>query len=42
MTLTIQDLKHFQQQHPNHRLELVDGAIEFSGVLPPQCDSTWR
>ena len=27
MTLTIQDLKHFQQQHPNHRLELVDGAI---------------
>ncbi|MBE9098810.1 Uma2 family endonuclease [Vacuolonema iberomarrocanum] len=27
MTLTVEDLKHFQQQHPNYRLELVDGAI---------------
>jgi Uma2 family endonuclease len=27
MTLTIQDLEAFQLQHPNHRLELVDGAI---------------
>ena len=27
MNLTVQDLKHFQNQHPNHRLELVDGAI---------------
>lgn len=27
MTLTVEDLKQFQQQHPNHRLELVDGAI---------------
>ena len=27
MTLTIQDLKNFQSQHPDHRLELVDGAI---------------
>jgi Uma2 family endonuclease len=27
MVLTIQDLQHFQAQHPNHRLELVDGAI---------------
>jgi len=27
MTLTIQDLKYFQQQHPDHRLELVDGEI---------------
>ena len=27
MNLTVQDLKHFQSQYPNHRLELVDGAI---------------
>lgn len=27
MNLTVEDLKRFQQQHPNHRLELVDGAI---------------
>ena len=27
MTLTIQDLKHFQDQHPDYRLELVDGEI---------------
>jgi len=27
MTLTIQDLKYFQQQHPDHRLELVGGEI---------------
>jgi Uma2 family endonuclease len=27
MSLTIQDLQHFQTQHPDHRLELVDGAI---------------
>ncbi|NEQ97590.1 MAG: Uma2 family endonuclease [Cyanothece sp. SIO2G6] len=27
MPLTVTDLKHFQQQHPNHRLELIDGAI---------------
>lgn len=27
MNLTVQDLKHFQNQHPNHRLELVDGEI---------------
>jgi Uma2 family endonuclease len=27
MTLTVQDLKHFQNQHPDHRLELIDGAI---------------
>jgi Uma2 family endonuclease len=27
MTLTIRDLQHFQAQHPDHRLELVDGAI---------------
>ncbi|MBI4782334.1 MAG: Uma2 family endonuclease [Oscillatoriophycideae cyanobacterium NC_groundwater_1537_Pr4_S-0.65um_50_18] len=27
MTLTIQDLKNFQNQHPDHRLELVDGEI---------------
>ncbi len=27
MNLTVQDLKHFQGQHPDHRLELVDGTI---------------
>lgn len=27
MTLTVEDLKRFQHQHPNYRLELVDGAI---------------
>ena len=27
MTLTIQDLKHFQNEHPDHRLELIDGEI---------------
>lgn len=27
MALTVQDLKAFQVQHPDHRLELVDGAI---------------
>ncbi len=27
MTLTVDDLKQFQHQHPNHRLELVGGAI---------------
>jgi len=27
MTLTVEDLKHFQHQHPDYRLELVDGAI---------------
>jgi Uma2 family endonuclease len=27
MTLTVEDLKRFQQQHPDYRLELVDGAI---------------
>lgn len=27
MTLTIQDLQRFQTQHPNHRLELVNGEI---------------
>jgi Uma2 family endonuclease len=27
MSLTIQDLQHFQAQHPDHRLELVDGEI---------------
>ncbi|MBV9386622.1 MAG: Uma2 family endonuclease [Chroococcidiopsidaceae cyanobacterium CP_BM_ER_R8_30] len=27
MPLTVEDLKRFQQQHPDHRLELVDGAI---------------
>ena len=27
MSLTVQDLKAFQVQHPDHRLELVDGAI---------------
>ncbi|MEO0407838.1 MAG: Uma2 family endonuclease [Cyanobacteria bacterium P01_A01_bin.135] len=27
MTLTVADLKQFQHQHPDHRLELVDGAI---------------
>ncbi|MEB3229582.1 MAG: Uma2 family endonuclease [Leptolyngbyaceae bacterium] len=27
MTLTVKDLKQFQHQHPNHRLELIDGAI---------------
>lgn len=27
MPLTVEDLKHFQQQHPDYRLELVDGAI---------------
>jgi Uma2 family endonuclease len=27
MALTVEDLKAFQAQHPDHRLELVDGAI---------------
>jgi len=27
MTLTVDDLEQFQRQHPNYRLELVDGAI---------------
>jgi len=27
MTLTLQDLKRFQDQHPDYRLELVDGEI---------------
>ncbi|MGB3612252.1 MAG: Uma2 family endonuclease [Elainellaceae cyanobacterium] len=27
MNLTVDDLKQFQHQHPDHRLELVDGAI---------------
>jgi len=27
MMLTVEDLKRFQKQHPNYRLELVDGAI---------------
>lgn len=27
MTLTVEDLKRFQQQHPDYNLELVDGAI---------------
>ncbi len=27
MNLTVEDLQHFQQQHPDYRLELVDGAI---------------
>lgn len=27
MTLTIQDLEEFQAQHPDHRMELVDGEI---------------
>lgn len=27
MTLTVEDLKRFQQQHPDYRLELVDGTI---------------
>ncbi len=27
MALTIQDLKHFQDEHPDHRLELIDGEI---------------
>ena len=27
MPLTVEDLKRFQQRHPDHRLELVDGAI---------------
>ena len=27
MPLTVQDLKAFQLQHPDHRLELIDGAI---------------
>ncbi|MGF1512655.1 MAG: Uma2 family endonuclease [Elainellaceae cyanobacterium] len=27
MTLTVDDLKQFQHQHPDHRLELIDGAI---------------
>lgn len=27
MTLTVDDLKQFQHQHPDHRLELVDGTI---------------
>ena len=27
MNLTVEDLKHFQQQHPDYCLELVDGAI---------------
>jgi Uma2 family endonuclease len=27
MALTVEDLKVFQAQHPDYRLELVDGAI---------------
>ncbi|MBW4657504.1 MAG: Uma2 family endonuclease [Drouetiella hepatica Uher 2000/2452] len=27
MPLTIQDLQHFQEDHPDYRLELVDGEI---------------
>lgn len=27
MPLTVDDLKQFQHQHPDHRLELVDGGI---------------
>lgn len=27
MSLTIKDLETFQQQHPDHRMELVDGEI---------------
>ncbi|MBW4655710.1 MAG: Uma2 family endonuclease [Kaiparowitsia implicata GSE-PSE-MK54-09C] len=27
MTLTVEDLQRFQHQHPDYRLELVDGAI---------------
>lgn len=27
MSLTIKDLEKFQAEHPDHRLELVDGGI---------------
>ncbi len=27
MTFTVEDLKRFQHQHPDYRLELIDGAI---------------
>ncbi len=36
MTLTVQDLEKLQAEHPDYRMELVDGEIRVMSPYPQQ------